>query len=96
MTKKRFIRYEDGTRVELDDDDAPELTKENRAHVVPFKEALPELYASWKRGRGRPKVETKKTAVSLRLDPAVLSAFKATGKGWQSRINSVLREHMSL
>ena len=29
--------------------------------------------------------------VSLRLDPDVLAKFKATGKGWQSRISKILK-----
>ncbi|WP_409046377.1 BrnA antitoxin family protein [Mannheimia haemolytica] len=30
--------------------------------------------------------------VSLRLDKSVLEAFRASGKGWQSRINQVLSD----
>jgi len=41
---------------------------------------------------GRPKVETPKPKVTLRMSPHVLAAFKATGKGWQTRINDVLSE----
>ena len=33
-----------------------------------------------------------KTKVTLRLDTDVLDAFKATGTGWQTRINALLRE----
>lgn len=35
-----------------------------------------------------------KTPVSLRLDRDVLEWFKAQGKGYQSRINAVLRAYM--
>ena len=35
-----------------------------------------------------------KRAVSLRLDPDVLAWFKRQGKGYQTRINSVLRLYM--
>ena len=42
--------------------------------------------------RGRPKSERTKIAVKLRLDPDVLEAFKATGPGWQTRINTALRK----
>ena len=38
--------------------------------------------------RGRP--SSGKVVVSIRLDPAVIAKFKATGDGWQSRINDVL------
>lgn len=40
--------------------------------------------------RGRPKLTQKKQVVSLRLDPAILEAFRATGKGWQVRLNAML------
>lgn len=36
----------------------------------------------------------KKQAVQIRLDADVLAWFKAYGKGYQSKINSVLREVM--
>ncbi len=42
--------------------------------------------------RGRPKLERTKQHVSLRLDPDVLESFKATGPGWQARINEALRK----
>lgn len=42
--------------------------------------------------RGRPRSERPKVAVKLRLDPDVLEAFRATGPGWQTKINAALRE----
>ncbi|MEK6746320.1 MAG: BrnA antitoxin family protein [Pseudomonadota bacterium] len=42
--------------------------------------------------RGRPKSEIHANNISIRLDPKVESYFRAMGKGWQSRINSVLKE----
>jgi len=41
---------------------------------------------------GRPKVETPKPKVTLRLSPDVLAHLRATGRGWQTRIDEVLRE----
>ena len=43
------------------------------------------------RGRGRPAGSTK-TQIALRVDNHVLNAFKATGKGWQTRINDALKQ----
>jgi len=43
------------------------------------------------RGRGRPPVAIKRPTLNMRVDADVLSAFKATGPGWQTRINAVLR-----
>lgn len=42
--------------------------------------------------RGRPMGSGSKTQVTLRLDTAALDAFKATGAGWQTRIDALLRE----
>lgn len=47
-----------------------------------------------RRPRGRPAADTTKAPVTMRLDNDVLEAFKATGNGWQTRINAVLREHV--
>lgn len=40
---------------------------------------------------GRPISEHPKEKISVRVDADVLSAFKATGRGWQTLMNSVLR-----
>lgn len=44
---------------------------------------------------GRPKAETKKVPIAIRLSPDVVEYFKATGAGWQSRIDAALHEWMS-
>mgnify|MGYP003624829766 CR=1 FL=1 len=46
--------------------------------------------------RGRPKLSDPKKSVTLRLDMEVIEAFKAEGRGWQTRINTVLRESAGL
>ena len=45
--------------------------------------------------RGRPKSENPKQLVSVRYSPEVLAYFKATGEGWQSRMDRVLREYVA-
>jgi len=42
--------------------------------------------------RGRPKSETAKQQITLRLDKDIIDRFRATGEGWQSRINAALRK----
>jgi len=39
----------------------------------------------------RPKKPVK-AITTIRLSPEVLAAFKATGKGWQTRMDAILRE----
>ncbi|WP_394753035.1 BrnA antitoxin family protein [Crenothrix sp.] len=41
--------------------------------------------------RGRPS-GSEKTQIALRVDNTVLDAFRATGKGWQTRMNNALKE----
>jgi len=94
--KPEYIEYEDGTRVLLDDDDVPELTEEDFKQMRPFKEMHPELYASWQRTRGRPRKRpsARKISIHLRLDPDIAKRLRATGRGWQTRLNAAIRVMM--
>jgi DNA end-binding protein Ku len=68
-------------------DDAPELTDEQLAAA--------ELYRGDKLiRRGRPPSANPKEAVKLRLDADVLADARASGPGWQTRINAKLRSIM--
>ncbi len=73
------------------DPDDFEATDEQLAQARPFSEVFPEWYEEIQRSRGRPKIDMPKQVVSIRLDPDVIAKFKATGKGWQGRINEVLK-----
>jgi uncharacterized protein (DUF4415 family) len=46
--------------------------------------------------RGRPKSLVTKEPVKIRLDADVLAALRATGEGWQTRINDTLRASLHL
>jgi uncharacterized protein (DUF4415 family) len=70
--------------------DNPEWTKKDFAKARPFAEALPDLAASIRKGRGPNKAPTKKL-VSIRLSGKVIDAYKSRGPGWQSRIDEDLR-----
>jgi uncharacterized protein (DUF4415 family) len=48
--------------------------------------------AKAKRGPGRPMGSGTKAQVTLRLDVEVLEALRATGAGWQTRANNILRK----
>jgi uncharacterized protein (DUF4415 family) len=75
------------------DEDNPEWTEADFARARPAEELPAELLAAFPntgKRMGRPPGSTKQ-AVSLRLDRDVIDKFRATGPGWQSRINEALR-----
>ena len=41
---------------------------------------------------GRPKAEATKERITIRLSPEVVARFRATGKGWQTRMNDALMD----
>ena len=42
--------------------------------------------------RGRPVVAVKRPMLSMRVDPDVLAYLRASGKGWQTKVNALLRQ----
>jgi uncharacterized protein (DUF4415 family) len=66
-------------------------------------DATPEITEAWVAGadlyrgkklvrRGRPPLENPRKLLSLRLPPAVIAEWKATGPGWQTRMAKVLEK----
>lgn len=47
---------------------------------------------SYRAKRGRPAGSGNKEQVAIRLDKDVLAAFRASGAGWQTRMNAALRD----
>ena len=78
----------------IDDDENPELTDEDFARARPFKEVFPRQYAAWKK-LGRPPVETPKVHIGFRLAADVVEGVRATGKGYNARVEKVLREALA-
>ena len=74
------------------DPDAPEATDDQIRQAKPFMEAFPDLADSIKRSRGRPRAEKPLQQISIRLETEVIAKFRGTGKGWQARINDVLKQ----
>ena len=72
--------------------DNPEWTAEDFKNARPLSEVLPELHAAIQeeiRKRGPAKT---KEAISIRLDIDLVAKLRASGPGWQSRVNDALRE----
>lgn len=76
------------------------LTDDELAQFCPLRDVMPAEFvdmvlthqAERQKTRGKQKAPTKQ-ATTIRLSPVVLEKFRATGKGWQSRINEVLLEY---
>jgi uncharacterized protein (DUF4415 family) len=62
--------------------DSPKLSTDQ---ITRMKPAHPEYW----------KVESVKVQISIKIDADILSWFKSKGKGYQTRINAVLREAMN-
>jgi uncharacterized protein (DUF4415 family) len=84
MPKRKPLTDEEG--------EVREITAEDIKHFKPL-DHFPEL-AALVRGRGQrgPQKAPTKQQVTLRLDKDVVDRFRATGPGWQGRINNALRK----
>lgn len=74
------------------------LTEQDLREFRPAAQVLPtDLYEGLLamnqiRKRGRPKAEVTKEHITIRLSPEVLQSFRATGDGWQTRIDAALKD----
>ncbi len=80
-----------------DSDDAPELTDDffDRAAIWEGDKLIRPANGTLTRP-GRPRLDHPKRQVTLRLDADLLDQLRASGPGWQSRINTLLREAAGL
>lgn len=77
---------------DLIDDDNPEWTKADVARAIPFS-ALPDsLRATLSRRARGPQKAPLKARVTIRLSPEVVESFRATGSGWQTRMDAALKD----
>ena len=72
------------TAAALNDPDALPLTSEQLDAMVPMRSL-----------RGRPPSAMRKQLVSIRYSPEVLDYFRATGEGWQARMDAALKAHVA-
>jgi len=74
------------------DEDNPEWTEDDFRTAHPADELPPEILAAFPKTRVRgPQKAPTKVPVSLRLSPEVVDHFRATGDGWQARIDEALK-----
>ena len=74
--------------------DVPEATDAEFATARPFREVFPAQYKAWKR-MGRPPVEAPKIHIGFRLAADIVQAIRATGRGYNARVEKVLRDALA-
>lgn len=77
-------------------EEIPEWTEADFKRARPMKEMFPEVVEAFERLRGErglQKAPTKER-IGLRLDKNIVEHFRASGRGWQSRINEILAKHI--
>ena len=78
-----------------EDDDNPEWTKEDFAQARPFKEVFPAQHQAWKNRGGRPRAERPKVHVGFRLAADIVEGIRASGKGYNARVEQVLQDALA-
>jgi len=76
------------------DPENPEWTEEDIANARPGAEVFAELGIELPKPKGRPRAQNPKQQITIRLDADILEAFRATGRGWHTRLNDLLKKHM--
>ena len=88
--KPDWISQEDWDAV-----DSPGLTDDQLRQLKPVALTNPEIIEAFNRGdlkrRGPQKTPTK-TLISIRYSPEVLDYFRATGPGWQTKMDEALKQ----
>ncbi len=88
----------------VEDAENPEWTEADFAAAKPFKEVFPKQFAEWDASGhapipvkriGRPPVDEPKVHVGFRLARDVVDGIRATGKGYNARVEKVLREALA-
>ena len=82
------------TKPPADFDENPEWTVEDFARAKPFSEDFPEQVKAWKK-MGRPPADTPKIHVGFRLAADVVEGIRATGRGYNARVEKVLRDALA-
>jgi len=66
--------------------------KANPVKFVPVPETAHPARVDAPRQRDRPPLDAPKKRIAIQLDADVLDGLRATGAGWQTRVNALLRE----
>jgi uncharacterized protein (DUF4415 family) len=88
---KQASKSSSDTSLINNDGEVRELTAGDLKRFKPASEVLPLSLQKTLKMRGAQKAPTK-VSTTIRLSPDVLAAFKSEGNGWQTRIDSALKD----
>lgn len=92
-----YLKTKSGRKIELP-------TPEEEARIQAGIDADPDAYSlsdeEWEQVKptvrvGRPKAAVTKEHLTIRLSQDVVDTFRATGAGWQTRIDAALRQYIA-
>ncbi|MBI5143426.1 MAG: BrnA antitoxin family protein [Nitrospirae bacterium] len=83
------LKPENISQQDWDAVESPPLTESFLTGMKPVHEAHPDMPPRVVRGFQK---SPRKSPVSIRLDESIVAAFRATGRGWQSRVNAALND----
>ena len=94
--KGNVVRHKHAPNAPLTGSQEAELAALHRAGDTDINlDEMPELDEHfWQNAVRNPYYKPTKTSTTMRLDSDVLAWFKQQGKGWQTRMNAVLRQEM--
>jgi uncharacterized protein (DUF4415 family) len=90
----RVRKPADVSREDWESVDVPEATDAEFATARPFKEVFPAQHKEWKR-MGRPPIAAPKVHIGFRLAADVVQSIRATGRGYNARVEKVLRNALA-
>ncbi len=87
MSRRKPLTDEDG--------EVRELTRADFRRMRPIVDSDPhmvEAVREWRKKAGRPKAETRKVHIGFRLSADVVESIKASGAGYNARVDEALRK----